>query len=225
MRSEGVEVPKPYPATGRLGPVIAAFLGFSPISMLANLITSVRFVVHGDSMQPNFAGSQYILVSRWAYWRDGLSRGDVVVLRHPRQRNRTYIKRVIGLPGEQVRVEGGRIAVDDRLLDETYLAGKVLTGQDGLLNQDSHSDDVPTMSRENTSEPAWEWVLDEGQYIVLGDNRANSEDSRSFGPLGQELIVGKAWFRYWPRTDWGILTRKQDRQENGQENGIDPTAS
>ena len=214
-------VRKLRPATGRWVPVLTALLGFSPVYMLANLLTSVRFVVHGDSMQPSFAGNQYILVSRVAYWRDGLSRGDVVVLRHPHQRNMTYIKRVIGLPGEQVRVEGGRVAVDGRLLEEPYLAGKTLPRRDSQPSSNSLIDDSTTRSQKNPGGPVREWVLEQGQYIVLGDNRSNSDDSRSFGPLERELIVGKAWIRYWPRTDWGLLTRKQHHQENG----IDAAAS
>ena len=202
MRPETSALPKSGRATSGYGLLLAAVLGVAPVYKLANLLTAVRFIVHGDSMQPSFARNQYILVSRLVCLRDGMGRGDVVVLRH---RTRNYIKRIVGLPEEHVRVEGGRVFIDGRLLEEPYLSQE--SGcQDSHCGDNIPLDDSTTGTQEDLESLAREWTLDKGQFFVMGDNRANSDDSRSFGPLERELIVGKAWIRYWPRSAWGFLT-------------------
>ena len=172
---------------------------------LANLVTAVRFVVKGDSMAPSFSREQYILVSRLAYLWQGPNRGDVVVLKHPKRRSRNYIKRIIGLPGETILVRGASAYINGTLLREPYLNGKMgsedPSGPANVSSQYSGS----TRDLEKDSGPVREWSLDEEQYFVMGDNRANSDDSRSLGPLDRELIVGRAWARYWPRSAWGII--------------------
>ena len=175
---------------------------------MADFLTAARFVVRGNSMRPNFARDQYILVSRLSYLEDGPARGDVVVLRHPCQWRRNYIKRIIGLSGENIRVEGVRVFVNGQLLEEPYLEI-----ESGLLNPPQTddegrgrlSDPLPIGFPGEPDEQVCECTLSDGRYFVMGDNRAYSEDSRSFGPVGRELIVGKAWIRYWPRNDWGMI--------------------
>ena len=205
MESESFAASPPGFRAGPVGWVLKVLRRFRPALKLAELLTDVRFVVRGDSMLPGFAEDQYILVSRLACLWDGLSRGDVVVLRHPVQQRRNYIKRIIGLPGEWVRIEGGRVLVDGQLLDETYLKEGVggrgrCDERGGLRGRVSAigSLDVP-------QEMVEEWHLGNDQYFVMGDNRTKSDDSRSFGPLHRRLIVGKAWIRYWPRDAWGFL--------------------
>ena len=194
MGSNSIPAPK---YRRRLRPVVEAFLRFGPFYKLAETLTSVRFVVQGESMEPSFRRDQYVLVSRMAYRRREASRGDVVVLHYPRQPGRNYIKRIVGLPGEKVRVEGSRVFIDGRLLEEPYLQAE---GPPGKSNTPLRSA-TPGGSLDRPDE----WSLGERQYLVLGDNRSNSHDSRSFGPLGGELIVGKAWIRYWPPGEWGII--------------------
>ena len=189
--------------SGIRGLAVASMLRVSPIFKLFNLLTAVRFVVRGDSMQPTFAGDQYILVSRMAYVACEPCRGDVVVVTHPRNPGREYIKRIIALPGDHLRFNGTQIVINGRLIKEPYLNGKIdhrIEDSDG--DQPSRSPKGTSGSRESVPH---DWSLGDDQYFVMGDNRANSDDSRSFGPVTRELIVGRAWIRYWPQSAWGII--------------------
>ena len=176
-----------------------------PIYKLAELVTTVRVVVQGRSMEPNFTTDQlqdgprhldYLLVSRLALWSGDISRGDVAVLRNPSHLRQTYIKRIVGLPGDRVGTVTGRVFINDVLLEEPYL---------GVPLDDSDLDRLQQLISEGHIQ---EWSLGEEQYFVMGDNRAadTAVDSRSFGPVNRHLIVGKAWIRYWPRSAWGIVS-------------------
>ena len=135
-----------------------------------------NFVVAGASMDPNLAENQWILVNKL----DSPERGDIIVFNNPEQNPSTpmLIKRVIGLNSETIKVEDGNVYIDNKLLTETYI-------------------DVST-NRNGT------WTIIEGYYFVMGDNRQNSKDSRAFGPISQESIIGKAWLRIWRFSDWGF---------------------
>ena len=149
------------------------------IYALVNL-TTARAVVEGISMQPNFFTGQLIVVNRLIYYFAKPVRGDVIVLHDPEDPSQDFIKRVVGLPGEQIAIRGGRVYVNGTLLNEPYIA-TFCTSCDGT------------------------WELDADHYFVLGDNRPNSHDSHAFGPLDRRLIVGKAWLRYWPFPDFGFI--------------------
>ena len=186
-----------------LGLAARSMLQVRPIYNLLNLFTAVRFVVRGDSMQPTFAGDQYILVSRMAYLAGQPGRGDVVVLRHPGNTSREYIKRIIGLPGDRVQCNGGQILINGRLIKEPHLKGQ---GHYRIEHGDGDQPPWSPMGASYSPESSpKDWSLGDDQYFVMGDNRANSDDSRSFGPVSRDLIVGKAWVRYWPRSAWGII--------------------
>ena len=206
MRSEIVSVLRVRHPGRRVGTLLRSLSRFGPIYTMAEFLTSARYVVQGDSMRPNFVRDQYILVSRLAYLDQPPSRGDVVVLRHPWHRGRSYLKRIVGLPGERVLVHGGCVVIDEKPLEEAYLT----RGSGSPGSQCSNSvlpSDANAMRASNAvPDTHKEWVLDDNQYSVLGDNRGSSDDSRSLGPVDRNLIVGRAWFRYWPRTAWGFLT-------------------
>ena len=154
--------------------------GVPLLRRVAGLLTSGRYVVRGDSMRPTLEPGQHLLVARF-YARPGRSRGDLVVVCDPRESGRRHLKRVVGMPGEEVRMLDGTLFVDGVALSESYLGG--LPASVGLGDRS--------------------WSLGRGEYFLLGDNRAHSTDSREHGPVSEDLIVGGAWFRYWPLLKWG----------------------
>ena len=136
-------------------------------------------------MEPALSHGQRLLV-RPLDRRDTVARGDIVVARDPRLLDTDYIKRIIGLPGEHVRIGAGGVLINERSLHEPDLAEETwLSGG-----------------------PVSQWLLGEDEYLVLGDNRTDSHDSRRFGPLSRDHILGTAWFRYWPPSAWGRLSHK-----------------
>jgi len=174
------------------------------IYTIVNLMTA-RAIVEGPSMQPNFYTGQLIIVNLFSYYFTTPQRGDVIVLHNPSAscqdviaKNAStavllptnvnngcddLIKRVIGLPNETIKIEGGRVSINGVLLDEPYIAHFCEKGCDGL------------------------WHTGPQQYFILGDNRNNSLDSHAFGPINRGLIVGRAWIRYWPLPDLGLIPR------------------
>jgi len=171
---------------GTVGRVINAYLPLSlparVLQALVALFTSARFLVEGESMAPALGSGQSVLASRPRLpWDPDYCRGDVVVLRHPVWSDRIYIKRIIGLPGEEVRLEEGRVYLDGAPLDEVYLDGP------------------PSQRKEYDRE----WWTGTDEYFVMGDNRSDSQDSRAFGPVRRQRILGRVWLRCWPPRAWG----------------------
>ena len=135
-------------------------------------------------MLPALANRDSVLAVRTKFRWNRLGRGDIVVLRNPVLKGRIYIKRIIGLPDEDVRLADGQVYVQGTLLEEAYLDGPITAGRDG------------------------EWWIGPDEYFVLGDNRRDSQDSSAFGPVDQRLILGRVWFRCWPLRSWGWLSRQ-----------------
>ncbi|NDJ74884.1 MAG: signal peptidase I [Chloroflexi bacterium] len=162
------------------------------IYTFVNLATA-RFVVDGESMEPNFHTDQFIIVSRLSYILGEPDRGDVVVFHYPEDPSRDFIKRVIGLPGETVTLFQGQIYIDGRLLEEPYI-DPARAYRSTLCSE-----------RENRFKQC-DWELGDDQYFVLGDNRRSSKDSEDFGPVDREYIVGRAFVRYWPLEDLSLIS-------------------
>ena len=136
------------------------------------------FIVKGQSMEPNFEDSNYLIVDELSYRFRDPQRGEVVVFRYPRNVSQRFIKRIIGLPGEKIEIEAGVVMVNGKILDESkYLLLGVQTSGDIQIS------------------------LDENEYFVLGDNRISSFDSRQWGTLPRKNIIGRVYFRAWPITD------------------------
>lgn len=148
--------------------------------------------VKGNSMLPNFENGQYLLTDKLSYQIGDPQRGDVVVFKAPpsepcAEDECEYIKRIIGIPGDIVKVEGGRVYLNGSLLDEKFLPDDFVTEPDDFL-QEGEERTVPT-----------------GEYLCLGDNRSHSRDGRAFGPIDKGRIVGKAFFIYWPPKSIGLV--------------------
>ncbi len=146
------------------------------------------FFVQGASMEPNFFEREYLVVDEISYRFAPPQRGDIVVFHPPQRPDEFYIKRVVGLPGETVSLRGGRVFIANAAHPEAV-----------ALDESAYLP-TGTATRATTAQLAEGVPLTLGarEYLVLGDNRGNSQDSRAFGPLEQSHIVGRAWLRGWP---------------------------
>ncbi len=149
------------------------------IIFLALNTTTGRFQVRGSSMEPTLQDGQYLVISKLVYWIHPPERGDVIVFHPPNNPDDDYIKRIVGLPGEHVEIQGEMVSADGVLLDEPYLA--------------------------NSGSYSGAWDLGNDEYFVLGDNRRDSSDSHTWGVFPGGDIVGKAWLCYWPPEEWGLV--------------------
>ncbi len=138
--------------------------------------------VEGTSMLPRLEDQDRLFINKFAYHFEKIERGDVVVFYYPRDPQKSYIKRVIALPGDDLRIDDGRVYVNGQLLEEPY---------------------VPRRYRDGRSQA--ETVIPKDEYFVMGDHRSISSDSRDFGPVPRDLIYGKAAFIYWPTVDIGVV--------------------
>ena len=155
-----------------------------------SLLTKKEVIFEGTSMLPYLHDGERIFVNKLIYyddygWAPKVYRGDIVVFWFPEDPSKSYIKRVIGLPGDTVEVHEGHVRVNGRDLEETYL--------DPQLNM-SHASRPPT-------------YVKPGYYFVMGDNRDNSSDSRIWGLVPKKYIYGKALFRYWPLGNATVISR------------------
>jgi signal peptidase I len=138
--------------------------------------------VEGVSMMPGLEDQERIFVNKFVYRWEPIQRGDIVVFRYPPDTSKSYIKRVIGVAGDRVRIEAGQVYVNGEALEEDY---------------------VPTDYADARSYP--EIIVPRNSYFVLGDHRTMSSDSREFGPVNEHYIYGKAVFGYWPMEKLGRL--------------------
>ena len=138
--------------------------------------------VEGTSMLPMLEDQDRLFINKFAYHIGEIHRGDVVVFHNPRDRSESYIKRVIAVPGDAVRIDHGVVWVNGQDLKESY---------------------VPARFQDDRSQP--ELTLGNGEYFVLGDHRSVSKDSRDFGTVQRDLIYGRAAFVYWPVDQAGVV--------------------
>lgn len=138
--------------------------------------------VEGTSMLPMLEDQDRLFINKFAYRVGQVRRGDVVVFLYPRDHEKSYIKRVIALPGDRLRIDEGKVYVNDEPVQEKYVPQRF-------------TDDRSVSER----------VIPPHQYYVMGDHRSISSDSREFGPVERELIYGKAAFVYWPMEQLGVV--------------------
>lgn len=143
--------------------------------------------IKGGSMEPNFPDGEYLLTDKVTYRLREPERGDIIVFEAPGTDGEEFIKRIIGLPGEKIAVLDGFIYINDKKLNENYLAIDIRT-PGGAFLKEGIGKVVPPLS-----------------YFVLGDNRNASSDSRVWGYVGKEKITGRAWVVYWPPPEIGLV--------------------
>jgi signal peptidase I len=189
MTENTLELPRPrLRQRGLLYELLETLVLILSIYALVDL-ASVRFYVDGPSMEPNFYTGQRVIVSRVNYLLGLPERGEIIVFESPDDPSHDppLIKRVIGLPGDTVEIRDQHVYINGQRLNESYI------NEPGL-----------TDARDGTS-----WTLAENEYFVMGDNRNRSRDSRAFGPITRDHIIGEALVRYWPPADWDLLYKYQ----------------
>ena len=138
--------------------------------------------VEGTSMVPLLSDQERIFVNKFVYRFEPIQRGDVVVFWYPLDRSKSFIKRVVALPGELVEMRDGRVYVNGQLLPEQFVPKEYMDGS-----------------------AFGPYTIPDDQYFVMGDHRSSSNDSRVFGPVPREAIYGKAVFAYWPVDRFGVI--------------------
>jgi len=160
------------------GALILAVLG-----LFIHYFVATILIIDGTSMEPNFKDKEYILVSRLSYLLNKPQRGDVVGLRFPGREQEKYIKRIIALPNETIKISGGMVFINGQRLKEDYLN----LGTETL--------------------PDLEKTLSNDEYFVMGDNRGRSNDSRIWGTAPGENLIGKAIFIIYPLSEWNFVPK------------------
>lgn len=177
--------------------VIEFFVSSSAIAIIIYLAVTQPHQVNGSSMYPNLHDGEFLLTDKLTYKFKSPQRGDIVVFTAPSQAhcpvglNCDFIKRIIGIPGEKIKVERGQIYINGEKLTEPY--ENLVKGTNGGSSGNSFLAE------------GVERIIPEGQYVVMGDNRPGSSDSRDWGTIKKNAIIGKAWLRYWPPTVAGVL--------------------
>lgn len=150
--------------------------------------------VKGNSMHPNFKNGEYLLTEKISYQFGDPQRGDVVIFKAPAsepcaEEECEYIKRVMGVPGDRVMLMEGDVYVNGEMLTQDFLPEMLYSSPGEYM------------------EEGVEKVVPEGQYLCFGDNRPNSRDGREFGPIDRDLIIGKAFLKYWPISSVGLIPK------------------
>ena len=165
---------------------IALFLLLAIIIVLpVRFFIAQPFVVEGESMHPTFESADYLIVDELTYHLSAPKRGDVIVFRYPGNPSIFYIKRIIGLPGETVHISHGQTTITKTDGSSLTLNESYVVAEDATYTQDT--------------------TLGSSQYFVMGDNRPRSSDSRIWGPLPKENIMGRAYLRLLPTNEVGVL--------------------
>lgn len=142
--------------------------------------------VSGSSMFPNFKDGDYIITDKVTYRLSEPTRGDIIVFKNPRDESQDFIKRIIAVPGDRIKVSSGKVYLNGKLLDEPYLNDQIVTNSGSFMKEGEEVEISPN------------------HFIVLGDNRSHSSDSREWGFIQMNEIIGKVFFRYWPANEIGL---------------------
>ncbi|MEA2020726.1 MAG: signal peptidase I [Patescibacteria group bacterium] len=152
--------------------------------------------INGNSMFPNFRDKEMLITEKVSFYLRKPQRGEIIVFKYPKAHEYDYIKRVVGLPGETIQIKNRKVFIynDEHpqgvALEEPYLYNPETEG--GTFLKEGEKFQIP-----------------EGEYFLMGDNRARSSDSRDWGTVQEGEIVGKAWFRYWPPQTFAVIDQPQ----------------
>lgn len=176
--------------------IINFFFDFLETTVVALSIFVVAYLfivqpheIKGNSMEPNFHNNEYILTDKISYRFSEPQRGDVIIFKAPMNPDVDYIKRIIGLPGDRLKVQNGSVYINGNKLDEPYLVDQTNLFPGYYLQE------------------GVEITIPPEEYFAMGDNRPHSSDSREFGPIDVKTIIGKAFLRYWPITKFGLVPK------------------
>ncbi len=192
--TNGQQAPQEDGTGGSIMSFILEVVKFAVVAAL--IVAPIRifiaqpFIVKGESMDTTFADGQYLIVDEITYYTHAPERGDVIIFKYPKDPSKYFIKRIIGLPGETVVIENGDVTIKTK---ENPLGYKL---------------PEPYIQPENKSLDNLTRTLGEGEYFVMGDNRHNSLDSRAWGPLPRENIVGRTLVRLLPVNTFGLFPGK-----------------
>lgn len=167
--------------------MVEVFVVSASIFVVVYLFLMQPHQVKGSSMFPTFKDGEYVLTDKVTYRTRRPTYGDVIVFKAPINENFDFIKRVIAVPGDRVMIAGGKVLVNGNPLPETYLPPEYTTVAGQFLQQ------------------GVEYVVPEGSVFAMGDNRDHSSDSRDWGPVPDQNIIGRAFFRYFPVNKMGII--------------------
>jgi signal peptidase I len=182
LRAERVPSPRGQAANGSGGSLLRDLLVAVALAAFIILFVYQPVRVEGTSMLPMLEDQDRLVINKFAYRFEDIRRGDVVVFLFPQDQTKSYIKRVIALPGDDLKIDRGTVIVNGVALKENY---------------------VPLRYADDRS--LAEIVIPKGEYFVMGDHRVISSDSRDFGPVARGLIYGKAAFVYWPMDQAGVV--------------------
>src|SRR6266480_400494 len=171
------------------------------IYLLIHNFIAQPFEVEQNSMVPTILEGEYVLIDKVSPRFSDYERGDIVVFNPPpgySEGGVPFIKRVIGIPGDTVRLDNGRVYV-------TPARGAAVRLDEPYINRDINGRPEPTLIKD--AEGTASWKVPAGSYFVMGDNRTVSQDSRVFGPITRDLIIGRAWLRYFPLNRIGLVRR------------------
>lgn len=158
------------------------------VFVLIYLFIAQPHKVSGKSMLPNFHDGDFILTDKLSYRFSEPNRGDIIVLKYPRAETQEFIKRIMAVPGDTIQLKNGSVYLNGEKIIEPYIPTDTETDGAGYLREGEIL------------------KIEEKQYIVFGDNRINSSDSRQWGPITRAEIVGKTFFRYWPPNRFGLTS-------------------
>lgn len=186
-KEEGVEITNKKKIIGIILEVFQVLIISVAIIVPVRVFLIQPFSVQGASMEPNFFDREYLVVDELSYHLRTPMRGEVVVFHYPKDPSQYFIKRVIGLPGETVEIVDGQV----KIYNDQFPNGEVL-------------DEAMYLDQDFTA-AAQTVTLKAGEYFLMGDNRSASLDSRFFGPVNTDLIVGRVWVRGYPIDRWKLF--------------------